>query len=49
MDAAADALTAGLWPLAELPFAAMPARFGYRLSPQRDLLPAPSADPPTPT
>jgi hypothetical protein len=38
MDAAADALTGGRWPLNELPFAEMPARFGYRLSPQRDLL-----------
>jgi hypothetical protein len=44
MDGAADALSAGLWPLTELPFAEMPARFGYRLSPQRDL-PLP-ADPP---
>lgn len=40
MDAAADALAGGLWTLAELPFAAMPARFGYRLSPQADLAPA---------
>jgi hypothetical protein len=36
MAAAADALEAGLWPLQELAFDAMPARFGYRLSPQRD-------------
>ncbi|WP_326534464.1 DUF2946 family protein [Pseudorhodoferax sp.] len=33
MAGAADALEAGLWPLAELPFAQMPARFGYRLRP----------------
>lgn len=33
MAMAADALEAGLWPLAELPFAQMPARFGYRLKP----------------
>lgn len=36
MDAAADALCAGLWPVETLAFAEMPARFGYRLSPQRD-------------
>ncbi len=36
MASAADALEAGLWSLQELPFDAMPARFGYRLSPQRD-------------
>lgn len=36
MDAAADALTAGHWPLrGTLRFEHMPARFGYRLSPQR--------------
>ena len=31
---ASDALERGDWPLAELPFAEMPARFGYRLHPQ---------------
>jgi Protein of unknown function (DUF2946) len=31
---AADALERGDWPLAELPFAQMPARFSYRLHPQ---------------
>ena len=36
MDAAADALSAGLWRAETLPFAEMPARFGYRLSPQQD-------------
>ena len=34
MGAAADALQAGAWPLQELTFAEMPARFGYRLRPQ---------------
>jgi Protein of unknown function (DUF2946) len=34
MDAAADAVEAGLWLPQELPFAEMPARFGYRLQPQ---------------
>ena len=34
MGAAADALQAGAWPLQELAFAEMPARFGYRLRPQ---------------
>jgi hypothetical protein len=33
MEAASDALDAGVWPLQELPFAAMPGRFGYRLQP----------------
>jgi hypothetical protein len=35
LDAAlgADAIDAGRWPLAEMPFAQMPARFGYTLSP----------------
>ena len=33
MNAAADAVEAGLWAPQELPFATMPARFGYRLSP----------------
>ena len=37
MDAPADALSAGLWRVETLPFAEMPARFGYRLSPQLDL------------
>lgn len=36
MDAAADAVNAGAWTPQPLPFDAMPARFGYRLSPQRD-------------
>ncbi|WP_119289309.1 DUF2946 family protein [Azohydromonas sediminis] len=36
-DAAALALERGAWPAPQtLPFAAMPQRFGYRLSPQRD-------------
>jgi hypothetical protein len=30
---AADAIEAQAWPLRELPFAQMPARFGYRLNP----------------
>lgn len=34
MVLAADALDAGAWPLDELRFAAMPARFGYTLRPQ---------------
>lgn len=35
MHEASDALEAGLWPAPlELPFAAMPGRFGYRLQPQ---------------
>jgi len=34
MGAAADALQAGAWPLQELAFAEMPARFGYRPRPQ---------------
>ncbi len=34
MGPASDALEAGAWPLHELPFADMPARFGYRLKPQ---------------
>lgn len=33
MGPAADALEAGAWPLQELPFDAMPARFGYQLTP----------------
>ncbi|WP_295639970.1 DUF2946 family protein [uncultured Methylibium sp.] len=37
MDAAADAVTEGLWQPAEIAFAELPRRFGYRLSPQRDL------------
>ena len=36
MAAAADAIEAGLWQPHELAFAAMPQRFNYRLSPQRD-------------
>ena len=36
MEAAADAIEAGLWQPHELDFEAMPARFRYRLSPQRD-------------
>ena len=36
MNDAADALEAGRWPAPQtLPFAEMPARFGYTLSPQR--------------
>jgi len=35
MTVAADALEAGAWTLQELPFAAMPRRFGYVLRPQR--------------
>jgi hypothetical protein len=34
MDAAADAVNAGHWVPQEMPFAQMPARFGYCLSPQ---------------
>jgi hypothetical protein len=33
-ELAAQALDAGLWPLHELPFAQMPVRFGYRLTPR---------------
>ena len=33
MEAASDALEADAWPLHELDFGAMPARFGYRLQP----------------
>ncbi len=33
MDAAADAIEAGLWPVNELPFADMPVRFHYQLTP----------------
>ncbi len=36
MDAAADAVNAGLWTPQPVRFDALPARFGYRLSPQRD-------------
>ncbi|AKJ32061.1 DUF2946 family protein [Caldimonas brevitalea] len=39
MEAAAQAVETGLWPLQELRFAELPGRFGYRLSPQRDLAP----------
>ncbi len=34
MGIAAQAVEAGLWQPQEMPFAAMPARFGYRLRPQ---------------
>lgn len=34
MDAAAEAVEQGLWAPQELPFAAMPARFGYVLQPR---------------
>jgi Protein of unknown function (DUF2946) len=34
MDAAADAVLAGLWQLGEVDSATLPARHGYRLSPQ---------------
>jgi hypothetical protein len=34
MNEAADAIEAGHWSPATLPFAEMPVRFGYRLSPQ---------------
>jgi hypothetical protein len=33
MEPASDALEAGVWPLQELAFAAMPQRFGYTLRP----------------
>lgn len=33
-ELAAQALAAGQWPLHELAFAQMPARFGYRLAPR---------------
>ena len=36
MDTAADAVEAGRWRPEPIAFAALPARFGYRLSPQRD-------------
>ncbi len=36
MDAAADAVLSGLWQPAEIDSACLPARFGYRLSPQAD-------------
>lgn len=39
MATAADAVESGLWQPEPLAFAAMPARFGYRLSPQRDAAP----------
>lgn len=35
MDAAADAVAAGAWAPQGIAFAELPARFGYRLSPQR--------------
>jgi hypothetical protein len=34
MDAAADAVAAGVWDPGEMPFADMPAKFGYLLAPQ---------------
>jgi hypothetical protein len=34
MDAAADAVEAGVWDLREMPFTQMPMRFGYCLDPQ---------------
>ncbi len=34
MDAAADALDAGVWPVQDMPFAEMPGRFGYQLDPR---------------
>jgi hypothetical protein len=34
MEIAVDAVERGDWPLHELPFAEMPARFGYRLRPE---------------
>ena len=34
MDIAADVLSAGRWPLQEMAFAEMPARFGYQLRPR---------------
>jgi hypothetical protein len=34
MDAAADAVSSGLWVPQELAFAALPRQFGYQLSPQ---------------
>jgi Protein of unknown function (DUF2946) len=34
MGIAAQAVESGAWPLQEMPFAAMPARFGYQLRPQ---------------
>jgi hypothetical protein len=34
MDAAADAVEAGVWTPQEMPFAQMPERFGYRLDPE---------------
>jgi hypothetical protein len=33
IEAAADAVESGLWPLAPASFASLPARFGYRLRP----------------
>ncbi|WP_293993857.1 DUF2946 family protein [Sphaerotilus sp.] len=35
MDAAADAVIGGVWVPQEVPFAGLPARFGYYLSPQQ--------------
>ncbi|MFO1338839.1 MAG: DUF2946 family protein [Burkholderiaceae bacterium] len=44
LDAAlgADAVEAGAWPLGEMPFAQMPARFGYVLSPAAAAPPKPA-------
>jgi len=36
VELAADAIEAGLWTLGHLAFAEMPARFGYRTSPQAE-------------
>jgi len=35
MDAAADAVVCGIWRPQEVPFAELPTRFGYHLSPQQ--------------
>ena len=37
IEAAADAIEQGRWQPEAVPFAALPGRFGYRLSPQADL------------
>ena len=41
MDAAADAVEAGVWAPQEMPFAEMPQRFGYCLNPQAQQSAAP--------
>ncbi|HXD07883.1 MAG TPA: DUF2946 family protein [Burkholderiaceae bacterium] len=41
MDAASDAVTAGAWRPQEMPFADMPAQFGFVLSPQHAAVAAP--------